>query len=383
MRRKWFGSSVPGILIPLGILALAAVQPSAAQPCTPAFPTEPGQALGWQGGDAAYSIPLPGGRDLWIFGDTLYGPQRAVSGNDPRMVHNSLGISTCRDGHWRIRYVIRHNAQGEALSYFSPANPKHWYWAMDGFYARGSLWVTLLCLRHPAQSAPAGLDFETCGSDLAQLSHLDRDPQHWKVTIRTLVADGAKAYPSATTVAHDSYAYLFAQYESGTRPLVVTRIPLTKLTAPAANLEYLARDGGWKRGFDPASAKEVMTQGTSELSIRYHPGEKQWFAVMVDPAFLSDKVILRTAPDLTGPWSGDHLLYRIPEMTPGPGHDKNLICYAGKEHPEFESSSDLIFTYVCNTLSPPELVTKPEIYIPQVVRIPKGKLEHLLESNTN
>lgn len=363
-------------------LFFAAIKPSAAQPCTPEFPTQSGQPLGWQGADAAYSIPLPDGRDIWIFGDTLYGPKRVVNGNEPRMVHNSLGISTCHDGQWHMSYVIRHNAHGEALSYFSPTDPKHWYWALDGFYANGDLWVTLLCLRHPAKAAPAGLDFETCGSDLAQISHLDRDPQHWKVAIHPLVSDGAKAYPSATTVVHGGFAYLFAVYENGTHPLLVTRIPLSKLTAPSANIEYLARDGNWKRGFDPADAKEVMTHGASELSIRYHPERKEWFAVMVDPAFLSDKILFSTAPSLTGPWSEEHLLYRIPEMAPGPQHDKNLLCYAGKEHPEFESNSDIVFTYVCNTLAPAELVTKPDIYIPQVVRIPAEQFQKLSKAGT-
>jgi len=60
--------------------------------CMPAFPLDPS----WQGADAAYSIPLPDGRDIWIFGDTLYGEKRGLLPNgDPLMVRNSIGISTC------------------------------------------------------------------------------------------------------------------------------------------------------------------------------------------------------------------------------------------------------------------------------------------------
>jgi hypothetical protein len=355
-------------LAPFAILVAAAQAQSA--PCTPSFPLQSGKPLSWQGADAAYSIPLPDGRDVWIFGDTLYGPNRIVVGNDPKMIHNSLGISTCKDGKWHLDYVIRHNAAGEALSFFSPSDPKHWYWALDGFYANGDLWVTLLCIQHATKPAPAGFDFETCGSDLAQVSGLEKDPQQWTVTVHSLVANGVKAYPSATTLVHDGYGYLFAIYENGTRPLVATRIPLAKLNDPAANLEYLAADGTWKPGFDPAKAKEVMTHGSSELSIRYHPDVKQWFAVMVDPGWFSDKIILRTAPDLTGPWTDGSVIYTIPEMKPGPAHDKNVFCYAGKEHPEFESDSNLVFTYVCNTMSPPELVVRRDIYHPQVIRQP-------------
>jgi hypothetical protein len=352
-------------------LTLCSVRSTHAQQCTPSFPVETGAAMGWQGADAAYSILLPDGRDIWIFGDTLFGPERVVTGNDPRMVHNSLGISTCKEGRWQIDYVIKRDASGTATSYFSPAIKEHWYWALDGFYAKGKLWVTLLCLRHPEKPATPGFDFETCGSDLAEISDLERDPQQWKVVIHPLVADGAKAYPSATTVTYDGYAYLFAQYESGTRPLLVTRIPLSKLESTAKHLQYLARDGRWKHGLNPADAQEVMASGASELSIRYHPELKEWVAIHVDPAFFSDKILLRTAPALTGPWTDGQAIFKMPEMQPGPARNKNVFCYAGKEHPEFESSSEIVFTYVCNTIAVPELVTQKDIYIPQVIQLPR------------
>lgn len=340
--------------------------------CTPSFPLEQGKPLGWQGADAAYSIPLPDGRDVWIFGDTLFGANRVVNGQDPQMVHNSLGISTCRAGKWHLDYVIRRDVHIKALSYFSPTDPTHWYWALDGFYARGRLWVTLLCIRHPAKPAPAALDFETCGSDLAEVSHLNRDPHDWRVTVRPLVPDGIKAYPSATTVVSGKYAYLFALYESGTRPLLVTRVPIGKLSAAARSLEYLAEDGSWNPGFDPAKARHVMTRGSSELSIRYHQDRKQWFAVLVDPAGFSDKLLLRTAPDLTGPWTEGEVIAHIPEMQPGPQRDNNVFCYAGKEHPELENASELVLTYVCNTMAAPELARNFDIYHPQAIVIVPG-----------
>lgn len=339
--------------------------------CTPSFPLQSGKPLGWQGADAAYSIPLPDGRDVWIFGDTLYGPARAVQDNTPRMVHNSLGISICdASGHWHLDYVIRHDATGDALSFFSPANPNHWYWAMDGFVANGDLWVTLLCVRHSTKPAPAAMDFETCGSDLAEVTHLNRDPLNWQVTIHPLVPDGASAYPSAAAVVYHGYAYLFALLETGTRPLLATRIPLDGLNTPGKHLQYLAADGRWKPGFDPAQAKQVMEHGSPELSIRYHPDLKQWIAIMVEPAGFSDNILLRTAPDLTGPWSEGRVIYHMPEMQTGPQRDKNVFCYAGKEHPEFETGSDLVFTYVCNTFNVPDLVSNLGIYHPQVVREP-------------
>jgi hypothetical protein len=351
-------------------LFVLSVGPMRASQCDASFPLESGEHLSWQGADAAYSVPLPDGRDVWIFGDTLYGPERRIVGQTPQMVHNSLGISTCKDGKWHLQHVIRHDSSGDALSYFSPADPTHWYWAMDGFYANGDLWVTLLCIRHSSKPAGAGFDFETCGSDLAQIAHLERDPQQWQVTVHPLVADGVRAYPSAGAVVNGGYAYLFALYESGTRPLLAARIPLEKLTAPATNIEYYATDGTWRHGFDPANAKEIMAHGSAELSIRYHPTLKEWLAVMVDPESFSDKILVRTAPSLTGPWTEGKVIDVMPEMEPGSRRDKNVFCYAGKEHPELETGPDLFITYVCNTMDVSELPTHRDIYFPQVIRRP-------------
>ncbi|MGA7564737.1 MAG: hypothetical protein WBW53_01570, partial [Terriglobales bacterium] len=82
--------------------------------CTPSFPLQ----KPWLGADAAYSIPLPDGRDVWIFGDTLYGDKRQVTGNEPRMVHNSIGISTCKNSQWKIDYSIKRGAKGNFDSFF-------------------------------------------------------------------------------------------------------------------------------------------------------------------------------------------------------------------------------------------------------------------------
>jgi hypothetical protein len=335
--------------------------------CTPEFQLQQGMAQGWLGADVAYSIPLPDGHDVWIFGDTLYGNHRIVENNIPKMVRNSIGISTCKQGRWKIDYIIRKDAQDHAADFFKAQHPNTWYWAMDGFVSGHDLWVTLLCVRNaPAQSAAMG--FETCGTDLARIAWQESDPQSWKIDYFPLVPDGAHAYPSSAAVVDDGYAYIFALKETGTRPLLATRIPLDGLSDPAKNLQYLDLDGQWHGGFDPAQAQPIMQKGSPELSIRYHPESKQWVAIMFEPEAFSSKVLLRTAPSLTGPWTQGEVVYQVPEMQPQtPGYDKNTFCYAGKEHPEFEEG-DLLFTYVCNTFDVPKLATNLNIYFPRAVR---------------
>jgi len=352
----------------LALACQCALAHGAASPCTPEFPLQHGMAQGWLGADAAYSIPLSDGRDVWIFGDTLFGEQRAIHGDIPTMVRNSIGVSTCQHGHWKLDDVIKKDAQGHAADFFKAQHPNTWYWAMDGFVTGNQLWVTLLCVRNtPAQSA--AMAFETCGADLARITSLNGDPQGWKIDYFTLVPDGAHAYPSSATVVDGSYAYLFALKESGTRPLLATRISLDGLNDPAKNVQYLGNDGQWHSGFDPTQAQPVMQKGSPELSIRYHPERKQWIAVMFEPDAFSSKILLRTAPSLEGPWTQGEVIYQVPEMQPQtPDYNKNTFCYAAKEHPEFEQG-DLLFTYVCNSFDVPTLATNLNIYFPRAVRM--------------
>jgi hypothetical protein len=369
--RTAFRNTCFSIIFSAVFLVLPARNAWAAGPgaaCTPDFPLQMEKPLGWLGADAAYSIPLPHGRDLWIFGDTLYGEHRAVHGNLPVMVHNSVGLSTCKDGRWQIRYFIRRAADGRPTAFFPAQHPKTWYWALDGFRRGRDVWVTLLCVR--ATAAGSAMGFATCGSDLARISSPGAGPAHWKIDFFPLVPDQTHAYPSATTVVDGSNADLFALDELGGRPLIAARIPLQGLNDPKGNLEYLARDGQWKPGFKPGDALPVMAHGDSELSIRYHPDLHRWLAVMFEPKAFSGNILLRSAPSATGPWSAGQVIYRVPEMQPGtPGYDKDTFCYAGKEHPEFERG-DLVITYVCNTFAVPKLATDLKIYFPRAVRMP-------------
>jgi Domain of unknown function (DUF4185) len=336
--------------------------------CAPSFPLRPP----WLGADAAYSIPLPDGRDLWIFGDTLYGDKRVVTGEEPEMVHNSLGISTCKNGTWKLDYSIKRDSKGNFDSFFKPQqNNGTYYWALDGVEHNDELWITLLCVRNVPNSNAFALGFEICGTDLAHVTGLKSDPQNWTIAYFPLVPDGVYANPSASTLIEGDYLYIFTLYEKGSgRPQILTRIPLKGLGDPRKNLQYLGSDNEWRDGIDPSKAKIIMKTGASEMSVRYHPELKRWIAVMVDPQIFSDKVIFRTSPSMTGPWTDGEVIYRIPELQKAAkGYDPDTFCYAGKEHPEFEKSGELVFTYVCNTMKPKKL-EQEDVYYPKVVRMP-------------
>jgi hypothetical protein len=361
------------ILIATALSLLSCASPLYAQEgssveCTPSFPFKDF----WWGADAAYSIPLPDGRSVWIFGDTLYGDRRVVERTEPRMVRNSIGISTCDDrSGWKVDYIIRRGDKGQPQDFFQAQHKNTWYWALDGFFYKNDLWVTLLCMRDSPKTTSAALGFATCGADLAKVSGLENDPQRWSVKFFPLVPNGIHAYPSATAVVEGEYVYILALLEADSRPMLLTRIPLEGLDAPAERLQYLSKSGTWKSGLTPADAMPVMKHGNTEMTVRYHPLLEKWVAILNYPKLFSDKIVARTAPQLAGSWSEDKVIYRIPEMQKGhAGYDKDTFCYAAKEHPEFRKPGSILITYACNTMNVQKLTRDLNIYFPKVVRVP-------------
>src|SRR5215469_3457842 len=226
----------PNSLLVVFVLLLVQVSAHSTSACTPEFPYQEQ----WQGADAAYSIPLHDGRVVWIFGDTLYGEKLQVNDNVPRMVHNTVGVSTCNDGTWKIKYAIKRSAKGEYDSFFKPQrNDGTYYWALDGVEHNRELWITLLCVRNKPNSDAFALGFEVCGTDLAQVRGLNKDPQNWTISYFPLVDESVHANPSASALIEDGYIYIFTLYELGTRPQILTRIPLSRLDDPKGNLQYL------------------------------------------------------------------------------------------------------------------------------------------------
>ena len=101
----------------------------------------------------------------------------------------------------------------------------------------------------------------------------------------------------------------------------------TRLAEPAPNLEYLDQNNQWRPGFHPEKAFVVMGKGASELSVRYHPESKIWVAISGEPQIVSNKIVARSAPNLTGPWSAMQTVSEIKELVPStPGWDKDTFC---------------------------------------------------------
>lgn len=348
------------------LVVLALLMPGSvfAADCTPKFPYKDG----WLGADAAYSIPLSGERSLWLFGDTFVRGDSKQERAGSRMVPNSVALATCNDGAWDIRYSWGGAADAKPRPFFDSGSTKFDYWPMDGFLYNGGLFVALTKVQKNG-GGPFG--FQYVGVDLAEVADVSKPPEQWRIQYHPL-ASGTTAFPGVSINVSEGYAYLYAVLEGDAHkghPMIVARLPLSRLKDPAAAIEYLSQKDGWRSGLDWKDAKIVMATGATEMTVRYHPELKKWVAVLGKPRFLSNDVVLRTSDSLLGPWSEDRTIYPMPEMeAKTEGYDKDTFCYAAKEHPEY-AASGLLMTYACNSFDFKKQLADLKIYRPIPVRL--------------
>jgi hypothetical protein len=331
--------------------------------CWPRFPYQEG----WLGGDGAYSVPLSPTRSVWLFGDTFVGRPGQADRVGASLVHNSIGISACRDGRFAIDYAWGRGSDGAPEAFLERPGPG-WWWLFGGFVHAGRLYVGLLEVEDSAPRGALSMPFRYGGTALARIENPGDAPERWRAEMLPL-ARGTVGFPVSAFAVSAPYLYLFGWLDEadGRHPRMLARLPLAALEAKPADLpaalETFGRDGGWLAGFRPGEARIVMDDDASEMSVRHHAESGRWLALYNYPELdgrfpetrPSDAVYLRSAPAPEGPWSERRLVFRIPELAPGPeaAGDPNLGCYAAKEQPQFSRPGSLTFTYVCNLFTGP------------------------------
>lgn len=120
---------------------------------------------------------------------------------------------------------------------------------------------------------------------------------------------GDGGFVQTTFLRHEGHVYGFGTPAGRFGPVKLMRVPEDAVLDPDA---YRYWDGvGWADG--PQGAAEIVPPTASELSVEWSPYLDRW--VMM---YLSDArrgIVLRTAPDLVGPW------------------DEGRVVISGRQHP--------------------------------------------------
>lgn len=327
----------------------------------------------WLGADISTSVQLNTSTYLWLHGDTLYGGMNNGVRNVNAMPRNSVGLLNVADGVpvGPYRHYMRVNTSDPVhFGFWSPANASQWYWPTAGINVLGQVYV----IAYRTENANPGslFPFATAGIDILTLNPSGSDPLSWPApsAVTTLpVINNSFTLGNAVAMSTDgAYVYMMGSSGPNGQTAMVARIPTASWAAQAwEQLMYWTSAGTWQAYSPTLPIMPLFDFMPSETTLTWHPTLSLWYLLIVNTFVYGPQVMIRTAQAVTGPWSEAQPIYTIPQEQMAGG----AFCYAPKSHPELVPPShaqELLWTYMCNTPTIPELLNRTDVYCPQVVR---------------
>jgi len=318
------------------------------------------QSEGFSGGDGTYSVVLPDGRTVWIFGDTFLGN---VTPDNKRIRTSPLYI--------RNSFVI---AEGDSLHTFHQGEPhefksmmippevtegklgytelEFWYWPGDAFLENGNLNVFASKFFQTDSEDMWGFEFR--GTDLVELSLPD---------LKTLRIDN---FPDLDSI-HYGHAVLEAKdytYIYGLKrgfPYVARAV---KGRVRDAWQFYNGQQ--WKE--DSAEAVPMVEfSGSEQFSVFEWKGV---YVMIMQKGGLSREIYSFTAKTPYGPWSNQQMIYE----TPISDNCRDCFTYNALAHPQYTEDDLLLISYNTNSMTLQDHYEDALIYRPRFIRVALEKI---------
>jgi hypothetical protein len=316
--------------------------------------------VGITGADGATSTVLPSGESLWMFGDTVEGPFKSIRGLDLTSLRSNTGAIVPRQdaspGIKSFRFLAdeRGKRPRQIIPFAADDDPaRHRLWAIHGaavgqhvflFYHR----ITLL------DGVDVFINFQLDGMGIARadvsdlrftrLTAPDGTYLFWKGEAPTFGVFVTRA---------DEYVYLWGSLATGmhlarTRENSMGDLASYEYLVEAPSIKNPSKLPRWSKQFQPTAM--LFDSVPNEMSAAYNPHLRKFIAF--HSLHRENKIVLRTADQLTGPWSAPVLVYRPEKID-----DADLI-YAAKEHPELvrENGRVLYVTFVNSATYVPQLI---------------------------
>lgn len=338
------------------------------QTCLPTFPFKDG----WFGADGDVSVPINATTTLFIFSDTWVGRKNQQSRMEPgmNMVSNSVAVETCLpEGKTDVKYFWKNKYSDNPKPIFESFTSRYRYWVPGAFMLNGTLYVLLEKVGPRTGAAPDELfNFSLLGYTLAKISNPEAAPDNWETEYIPFPEFGNPSMGLGAPVLSGGHLYFFVSRNDKAQVLVRKRIDF--IDDPKKPFEYFARNKQWKEGLD-TNDMDTVINGFRNTTVNYHPDMNQW-VMICDIKFMDNKIKMRTAPELTGPWSDETAIYEIPEVTPGnPLYTASNFCYLARECIQNYDPVNhrMLLTYDINNPDFSKINAHPEIYTPKVITI--------------
>jgi hypothetical protein len=318
--------------------------------------------VGVTGADGATSTALPSGDSLWIFGDTVEGPFKSIRGLDLTSLRSNTGAIVPKQdashGIKNFRFLSEEDAKRprQIVPFAPDEDPSlNRVWAIHGvsigthvylFYHR----ITLL------KGVDVFSSFRLDGMGIARADVGDLRFERLVARDGTrLFWKGAEPTFGVFVTPADDYIYLWGSLMTGmhlarVHPRSIEDLASYEYLVEAPNRNDPKRSPRWSKQFQPTA--KLFDSVPNEMSAAYNPYLRKYVAY--HSLHRENKIVMRTAEQLVGPWSEPQVVYR-PERI----GDADLI-YAAKEHPELAREGGRVqYVSFVNSSS----------YVPQLIEV--------------
>jgi len=316
--------------------------------------------VGVTGMDGATSVALASGESLWMFGDTVEGPFESIRKLELTKLRSNTGAVVPRQdvskGITEFRFLT--DGSGKRLRQIVPYEADensavHRLWPIHGVAVGRQVYVfyhhiTLL------KGVEVFTNFQLDGMGIARA-------EFGEFKFKRLVSpDGTREFwkgnhPSFGVFVQreDDFIYLWGSLATGmylarTRPNTIEDLASFEYLVEAPDSKHSERPPYWSKTFRPTAMLFDAVPNEMSASFNAYLGKYVAFHSL----HRENKIVLRTAERIVGPWSESQVVYR-----PAKTRDTDLI-YAAKEHPELarEGGRVLYVTFLNSATYVPQLL---------------------------
>lgn len=317
---------------------------------------------GVTGADGEYSVLLPDGRTVWIFGDSFLGtvnPDRSREKRSPWFIRNAMAVQegdTLRslynviDG-WESSLVIPPGApKGTQFS-----EDSLWYWPGDGFIENGKLKVFMTAFY---QATPGNWGFKWVSANVAtftlpeikleSIDHFDYPNEaeiHWGHAICDEDADYTYIYGASNK---DKHVY-------------VARAPRNNILAP---WEFFTGTG-WDKDSHKAQPS-LKIQGSEQFSVFKYNGK--YILFVQEGGFMTGEICTYISDLPYTGWKNRKVICHtmLPKEV---ASTKNLFAYNSVAHPQFIENGELLISTCINSFEVEDVFMDASKYRPVMQRV--------------
>ncbi|MBX2966595.1 MAG: DUF5005 domain-containing protein [Cyclobacteriaceae bacterium] len=308
------------------------------------------------GGDGVYSVVLPDGRTVWIFGDSFLG---GVTPDMKRLPSTPSYIRNC--------FVI---LEGDSLRTFQQGNPKDfksmmippevedgssgyseldlWYWPGDGFVANNEFHLFLSKFFQVDHDDMWGFEFR--GTELMSFSL----PDFKVINVYQFLETDSVHYGHAVLETKD---YLYIYGLKNMYPYVAR-----------------AKEGKFTEPWEFYNGSEWVTEAKYAAPMLEFSGSEQFsvfqwkdtYVMIMQEGDLSTDIYSFTSETPYGPWKNKQFLYK----TPLPEGCRECFTYNALAHPQFTENDQLLISYNTNSMEFQDHYDNALVYRPRFIRVP-------------